>query len=202
MVHAWWRCGESNPGPLRYQRRHLRAQPAASVSDRASSRWHMTPPDLVRFIFRSQSRHPGSGNPLTTPDTGRWVTTRADGLHYLCSQGEVVFGTYWLYRLFNEDSGNLGSLPSFQVSASKPVHPQGDCLPRVYNAPSTVGIPVISTRPRHAARNRLPPYRRPRCRKARSISRCCSRLRIVWRLSRPVLPFARASSIFAFPALK
>ena len=25
-----WRCGESNPGPLRLQRRHLRAQPTAS----------------------------------------------------------------------------------------------------------------------------------------------------------------------------
>jgi len=37
-----------------------------------------------------------------------------------------------VYRLFNEDSGNLGSLPALQHSTSKPFHPHG------YSATSTI----------------------------------------------------------------
>ncbi len=74
-----WRCGESNPGPLKFQRRHLRAQPTASLSGLGLCR-------LVSFgLIRSWSFPAGPGSRrghscIATPLTGEAGTHRGDEL--------------------------------------------------------------------------------------------------------------------------
>ena len=75
-----WRCGESNPGPLRHQRRHLRAQPIASFGTQGPiGGWScalagvgLDPP--VPAI-------PAGASPIATPGPGERGTLQTDGLH-------------------------------------------------------------------------------------------------------------------------
>ena len=76
-----WRCGESNPGPLKRQRRHLRAQPSARLSGLGLCR-------LVSFgLIRSWSFPAGPGSRrghscIATPLTGEAGTHRGDELRF------------------------------------------------------------------------------------------------------------------------
>ncbi len=83
------------------QRRHLRAQPSASLSARRTptAGFPLAYPEL---IFALRSRIPEDASCIATPDSGEAGAHRADGLRYLGSQCEVVFGTCVCFRLFNE----------------------------------------------------------------------------------------------------
>jgi hypothetical protein len=120
-----WRWGESNPRPARYQRRHLRAQPTELVSEHGDSVGKQ-PCALSAIVFPRQSRSPGGGIPhcIAWVRRGGCPPVRQERLTTLPVRNFRCLHLC-LYRLFNEDSGDLGSLPTHQRSRSKPVHPQG-----------------------------------------------------------------------------
>lgn len=119
---SWWRWGESNPRPMRFQRRHLRAQPSASFRakglcwqvSQGLSQLSLSPPVLSSQVGASCIALPGSG------EAG---TPRADRCLYLGSQCQFVVGTYLFPGNLTRTPGFLGSLPTHQPSQSKPCHP-------------------------------------------------------------------------------
>ena len=120
-----WRCGESNPGPSILRRRLLRAQPTASLRLAGLHRRAAGRP------IPNQSRPPGPGTPADPSCSTTFVhqgqePLRRTGYLFSGSQCKLWSGTYGCCRIFNEDSGDLGSLPTPRLSTSKPVHPQGD----------------------------------------------------------------------------
>ena len=66
---SWWRWGESNPRPMKLQRRHLRAQPAASFRTKGlcwpvsqgPSQLSLDPPVLSSQVGAPCIALPGSG---------------------------------------------------------------------------------------------------------------------------------------------
>jgi hypothetical protein len=118
-----WRWGESNPRPTRCQRRHLRAQPTASFRNtRTLSASTLMPyPELS---FPAGPGSPGGGVPHCVALIRRGGHPPA-GQERLSTLPVRNFRLHlYLYRLFNEDSGDLGSLPAPQLSRSKPCHPR------------------------------------------------------------------------------
>ena len=119
----WWRCGESNPGPSILGRRHLRAQPMDELSGlRIPSANGRRP-----YSGKSRPRRSGSpAGPILLSDVRGKGQEPFQRTGRLSSGGQRHWsvGTYSCYRLFNEDSGDLGSLPTLQRSTSKPDHPQ------------------------------------------------------------------------------
>ena len=119
-----WRCGESNPGPSNHQRRHLRAQPSASIRN-SGTLMASFPLPYPEMIFPPRSRNPSGG--ILHCDAcirrGRNPPGRRAAFSY-AARAKLSSAPIGVYRLFNEDSGNLGSLPALQHSTSKPFHPQ------------------------------------------------------------------------------
>ena len=119
----WWRCGESNPGPSILRRRRLRAQPMDELSG------PRTPSASGRRPYSGKSQPRRSGNPagpiLLNDVRGKEQEPfQRTGRLSSGGQRQWFVGTYSCYRLFSEDSGDLGSLPTLQRSTSKPDHPQ------------------------------------------------------------------------------
>ncbi len=74
-----WRCGDSNPGPLKFQRRHLRAQPTASLSGLGTLSASFPRP-YPELFFPLRSRTPVGASCVATPCPGEAGTHREDGL--------------------------------------------------------------------------------------------------------------------------
>ena len=118
-----WRWGESNPRPTRCRRRHLRAQPTASFRNtRTLSASTLMPyPELS---YPAGPGNPGGGVPHCVALIRRGGHPPG-GQERLSTLPVRNFRLHlYVYRLFNEDSGDLGSLPPPQLSRSKPCHPR------------------------------------------------------------------------------
>ena len=118
-----WRWGESNPRPERHQRRHLRAQPTASFRNtRTLSASTLMP--YPGLSFPAGPGNPGGGVPHCVALIRRGGHPPG-GQERLSTLPVRNFRLHlYVYRLFNEDSGDLGSLPAPQLSRSKPCHPR------------------------------------------------------------------------------
>ena len=141
-----WRCGESNPGPLNHRRRHLRAQPSASIRNSGTlmASFPLPYPDL---IFPPRSRNPSGG--ILHCDAwirrGRNPPGRRAAFSY-AARAKLSSAPIGVCRLFNEDSGDLGSLPAPQHSTSKPFHPHGLCSMQRYRERCIPHKEVLGTR--------------------------------------------------------
>ncbi len=75
--YSWWRWGESNPRPMRYQHRHLRAQPAAKFRTKGLC-WPVSQGpsqlSLDSSVLTSRTRAPC----IALPGSGEAGTPRAD----------------------------------------------------------------------------------------------------------------------------
>ena len=99
-------------------------EPSGDRTPSASDRPPYTRIDLDSPVRASRRTHPAKRRPLRSGQE----PLRGTGYLSLGSQCKVWLGTYGCYRLFSEDSGDLGSLPTPLLPTSKPVHPQnGDC---------------------------------------------------------------------------
>jgi len=74
---SWWRWGESNPRPMRFQRRHLRAQPSASF--RAGGLCWQVSLGLSQLSLSPSVLSSRMGAPcIALPGSGEAGTPRAD----------------------------------------------------------------------------------------------------------------------------
>lgn len=94
-------------------------EPSGGRTPSASDRPPYTRIDLDPPVRASRRVHPAKRRPLRR----RQEPLRGTGYLSLGSQCKVWLGTYGCYRLFSEDSGDLGSLPTPLLPTSKPVHP-------------------------------------------------------------------------------
>ncbi len=82
------------------------------------------PHALSGIVFPHRSRNPGGGIPHCNAPTcrGGYPTGGQERLSTLPVRNYRLH--LYMFRLFNEDSGDLGSLPAPQLSRSKPCHPR------------------------------------------------------------------------------
>ncbi len=108
-------------------------EPSGGRTPSASDRPPYTRIDLDSPVRASRRAHPAKRRPLRRGQE----PLRGTGYLSLGSQCKVWLGTYGCYRLFSEDSGDLGSLPTPLLPTSKPVHPQWEIVRAVYTHPVT-----------------------------------------------------------------
>ena len=108
---------------MRFQRRHLRAQPTASFRTVERCR-HVSHSPSRRLSRPPVTNTPAAASCIALPDSGGTGTPRADRLLFVRQPVPDSCRHVCLSRLFNEDSGDLGSLPAPRPSRSKPVTPK------------------------------------------------------------------------------
>lgn len=104
------------------------ASPSAAISERFGFGTLMArDPSTYSELSWPVVPKPTRASCITAPGSGEAGTPRADGLLLGLNQAasaKLSSALIFLSRFFNEDSGDLGSLPALRHSTSKPVHPR------------------------------------------------------------------------------
>ena len=130
------------------------ASPSAANSDISEHEDSVSkhPHALSGIVLPHRSRNPGGGVPHCVALTRRGGHPPEEQERLSTLPVRYFRLHLYVYRLFNEDSGDLGSLPAPQLSRSKPCHPRicGD----VRNTSTPVSYPANPIRRTKQPRSR------------------------------------------------